>query len=205
LLGSTSGNLAYDIGARNGDSSVFLLEHGWERVMAFEPNPQSFRLLEATALLYPRAIEPVNVGLGAEVGEAEFTSVLDGRMISQGHMTTIDIEAAKTGAPELIKIDMDGQEKLVLSGGNKTLESVHPILYIEYEKGNRESLMEILYSLGYGVLNIPQGNTGHGWLFARWTGIPLLTSLRHESRYTISRFLHLKGRVNKTSTQTRRG
>lgn len=146
------GMTALDVGAHEGViSEVLSLAVGSNgRVVAFEPNPQKFKILVEKKL--PRvACEPVAVADREGVaqlfcGEAEFAdqaSTIVERLGNQQRLgskiktisvpvTTIDDYATKHKLiPDLIKIDVEGAESLVLRGARRVIEQFRPMIIFE--------------------------------------------------------------------------
>jgi len=63
---------------------------------------------------------------------------------------TLDQERARTGAVDLLKIDVEGHEEAVVRGGLKTIEKDQPILIFECSHGGSE-ITGVLSGLGYWV------------------------------------------------------
>jgi FkbM family methyltransferase len=137
-----------DVGAHVGMYTVAaaLALRGRGRVLAFEPNPEARRQLEANLAL--NACENVDVlpaAAAAEPGEAllhvpatrdpSFSSLGGGRFDESEPIgvptTTVDDEVLRRGlSPAFVKIDVEGAELDVLAGAEQTLAR-RPVLLIE--------------------------------------------------------------------------
>jgi FkbM family methyltransferase len=62
-------------------------------------------------------------------------------------------------SPNLVKIDVEGAEKLVLSGAKRILEKVRPILIIEVAADNEPSVREILLDNRYMLFDAEDLNS----------------------------------------------
>lgn len=141
----------YDIGANIGSIGIPALKRGYvDRVVAFEPDPDNFRLLRVNAILngVDNKMDCYQVGLGAENGRAQLTKCVtnygDHRIKS-----TLDaaVEEERAQAPETITVeirklddfltessdyilwmDVQGYEANVLTGGSKAIKSARPII-----------------------------------------------------------------------------
>jgi FkbM family methyltransferase len=154
------GDLAVDVGAHTGDTSVpMALACGPAGlVVAVEPNPHVFRVLEANARLNAgRArILPLNVAATAEDGEFEFhywdASFGNGGYLSRLHnqrhghryplrVTGRNLERELRGmVPEriaslrLIKTDAEGYDAEVLRSLRGLIEQTRPVLVCEVHR-----------------------------------------------------------------------
>jgi FkbM family methyltransferase len=155
----------FDIGAHIGLYSLFLAKR-FERGVAFEPNPNTYRLLTMnTAKIENLKIEPI------AVSSKNSTALLFGESsksprfrISENESTggmpqyeeylvnTCSLESLfeKYGVPNLIKIDVEGHEKSALSGLGKlgNMEDL-PDLVIEFLGPQRFELVTMLEDFGY--------------------------------------------------------
>ena len=151
-----------DIGAHIGTFSVNLAEH-FERIIAFEPNYESFMLLKlncknlSNITVENSAISDHSgcVTFCAErgnSGKSKITKEAAGNSTKvQAHRLDDFVPLAeKIGA---IKLDVEGHELNVLCGAENILRKHHPVIYLEIlsneiVKGRSETL-EHLRSLGY--------------------------------------------------------
>jgi FkbM family methyltransferase len=144
--------IIYDIGAHVGLTSLTLAGvYGRDvSILAFEPVQENLSSLNSVRSANPGAdIRLYPLALSDTVGQVEFCSWQGSSM---GLLRTI---AAENGSsletsytvrsmtldagvfqenwprPDVIKIDVEGAEYLVLSGGQKTLRKYHPVLVLE--------------------------------------------------------------------------
>jgi FkbM family methyltransferase len=160
------GNIVFDVGAHAGFHSVFcgLLVGPAGRVFAFEPNPISRGSLEGQVRLNPTLrLEVVRYALSDTVGWADFdaTQGCQSRITSTGkskvEMRTLDsLVSVELPIPDVIKIDVEGEEEKVLRGSQKTLSKFRPIVLCDYNDGQtKASLSRILLPLAYEILPGP--------------------------------------------------
>jgi FkbM family methyltransferase len=160
------GNTVFDIGAHAGFHSMFcgLLVGATGRVFAFEPNPISRESLAGQIRLNRTLrLEIVPYALSDKVGLADFdaTRGSQSRITSMGkckvEMRTIDsLVSIELPIPDLIKIDVEGEEEKVLRGSVKTLSMFRPIVLCDYNDDKTLSiLVENLLPLDYEVLPGP--------------------------------------------------
>jgi FkbM family methyltransferase len=171
-----------DIGANIGYYSM-LVAHASRRrasVHAFEPVDRNFAALNRNRDLngLSSIIHTYRTAISGTVGEAEFRlppgtnrgigSLCPSSGSAQtGHRvktTTIDYFAQEKGLDRVscIKIDVEGAEALVISGGTETIRRWQPILMIEDNRAalarfgaSEQSLLETLRGLGYRVYYAP--------------------------------------------------
>ena len=156
---------ALDIGANIGNHAVFISDL-FHKVYAFEPNARTFELLRFNSR--DRNIRPFNFGLSDENTVAQFlqnTANIGGSHIlpsdrsdSEGSLSIElkrldDIDELKNADISIIKVDVEGHEAKVLSGGIKLLQKNKPIILFEQtpdeiQNGTSETI-EILIDLGY--------------------------------------------------------
>jgi FkbM family methyltransferase len=160
------GNTVFDIGAYAGFHSVFcgLLVGATGRVFAFEPNPISRRSLGGQIRLNRTLrVEACPYALSDTVGFADFdaTQGSQSRITSTGkskvEMKTLDsLVSVELPVPDVIKIDVEGEEERVLRGSVKTLSKFRPIVLCDYNDDKTlSSLSRILLPLDYKVLSGP--------------------------------------------------
>jgi FkbM family methyltransferase len=190
------GSVAIDIGANLGEWTVpFARAVGAAgRVLAIEPIPRSAAALEATlAANALRHAEVIGCAAGDRDGAAEFTVPIvtsarsdtgtarigpaqPGNEALRVPLRALDSLVAEHGLDrlDLIKIDVEGHERLVLDGASAMLNRHRPVLVIETgheADGDRQAIHDRLQRLGYRMLGIL---LDHGMAAADWqayTGI----------------------------------
>ncbi|MCS7269403.1 MAG: FkbM family methyltransferase, partial [Geminicoccaceae bacterium] len=73
---------------------------------------------------------------------------------------TLDQLLEASFAPELVKIDVEGEELLVLRGAERLLREVRPRLLIEVAETNAEPVTELLRAAGYRLFDAAEPGKG---------------------------------------------
>lgn len=174
-----------DAGANEGEQTLFAakrLRAG--KVIAFEPNPQIFAMLEKNLALNGFGNTKLEqLGLGDQAGEVSLfasdsrsadgsfnlgLSTLHARegvstSVASIRVDTLDNYCAREGLKRLdvLKIDVEGSELAALRGAVRTLEALKPRLIIEVNEttsraGGYEAreILEFISAQGYAVHNI---------------------------------------------------
>jgi FkbM family methyltransferase len=171
-----SGSVAYDIGANYGVHTLLMarLASSLGRVYAFEPVPEIMADLRENVRLNGFSnVICVELALGDRAGSADFAR---GEDDSSGHLmepnsphesdltvgvTTLDSFVLGEGhqAPSFVKLDVEGFESRVLSGGERMLRTYHPILLIDLHNPAEDvAVGQILLGLGYEALRTSDGS-----------------------------------------------
>jgi FkbM family methyltransferase len=140
-------SVALDVGANIGITSLILSQvFDQGQVVAFEPGARNFVLLEQNlaANAIPN-VTPVktalsdSVGTGAFVENSAYGGMVggyrrEGEISYQVEESTIDAFVAEAGleAIDLIKIDVEGHERAVLTGAAETIKRHNPAIYMEF-------------------------------------------------------------------------
>lgn len=136
------GDTIWDVGANIGVYTDYFLEWtgGQGQVIAFEPLPQAYNVLEKKFANHPlrQNVQLVKAALADKTGEAVFSATDEGDSVtttahisepSDRHsgndikvrMATADSEVQQgLKSPNVVKIDVEGFEEDVLAGGPKT-------------------------------------------------------------------------------------
>jgi FkbM family methyltransferase len=153
---------AVDIGANIGNHSLYFSDH-FDRVICFEPNPRTFRVLQLNAELADNI-----TCLKEGISDVERTAYMVTPAGNVGHAHVIDSispdsspivlktldQAINTEEPvRLIKIDVEGHEYQALRGAEKTIRKWMPIILFEQLasplKHGNTNVVELLRSYGY--------------------------------------------------------
>jgi FkbM family methyltransferase len=146
-------------------------------IWAFEPNYENFRCASITCLINNLDnIKLHNSGLG-EIEETGIMKTIDLNGTSMGgsstilknenipsnnteeiKITSLDAIIPKDRHISLLQLDVEGYEKEALSGSLKLIERCLPILVIE-TLPDQNWVEKNLFSLGYKVINVIQGNS----------------------------------------------
>lgn len=170
----TKGSTVIDIGAQTGNMSVAYSLFA-DKVIAFEPNPATFEVLEKNSQLNPNII-PYNYAISDEEGPLEFhysdygfcnggfaTRTQTGIGVT-GHTIPIDVYGVnlekflqesdiETNKISLIKIDAEGHDKDILKTLTNIINKHKPVLITEIYNGLKPNeisdLLNTIHSLGY--------------------------------------------------------
>lgn len=160
------GGIVYDIGAHIGTFAIPLAQHVGEQghVFAFEGSPDTFDVLrqniDANGLT--DRVTP-SMGIIAGPGETRFAQKRKGerrettQFVSNesGDMAsrTLDAIVATASSPDFIKIDVEGMEYEVITGGVDMISECRPMILFE-ANGSPQSvkgLVGLLRSHGYEI------------------------------------------------------
>jgi len=172
------GMVAYDIGANIGYISLMLAKNvgASGKVYAFEPLPDNQqRLGKNVAMNNVTNVEIISKGVADKSGTIEFLIHASGDMGklkgSNGrdaqYEKAIDVECValddfvfKQGnlKPALVKIDIEGGERLALHGMRHVIEELKPVLIIElHGEVAAKTCWEILTKAGYRISKLIRG------------------------------------------------
>ena len=153
---------AIDIGANIGNHSLYFSDY-FRKVISFEPNPRTYRVLQLNAEL-AKNVQCCNEGISDTNTEVllETCNTNSGRSAITGKDTgstrSIRVKALDSIIDEsetvrLIKIDVEGHEEKVLIGAEQTIRRNRPIILFEQHKedfcNNSTASIDLLKSYGY--------------------------------------------------------
>lgn len=159
-----AGGTAFDIGAHLGYFTLLMASYVGDggRVVSFEPDPSVARGLQRNVdrnrAKSGAEIVLVSAAVDGERGRAAFTV---GRETSRGRLSSeqgdIEVEVAtlddvwdRFGPPALVKIDVEGREVGVLSGGERALKAGSAVFVIEaHSELLQEQCRAVLERNGY--------------------------------------------------------
>jgi len=165
--------LFFDIGANRGDATLAALQKGYD-VVAVEPAPRIFGELIKNFIYNPR-VTPLRYAISDKDYErVEFYECVEdglstlnkdwltkegmpyaGKQYRTVKATTITIDtlADKFGAPDLIKIDVEGGEWAVLHGMSKRYGKI-AIEWTFETMSEHEAQLDYLFSIGYTQIGL---------------------------------------------------
>ena len=163
------GTTFLDLGAHVGFYSITCALLGNDvRVIAFEPNPNNFRLLQANLaannltkpICEPTAISDQTGTAVLYLTESDMSASLmkdfqaeDTRQIDQIKVRTISIdkyvEQHAIRGPLVIKVDIEGHEPAFFRGAYNTIAALKPDIILEVLYDQDPAIMAQLRSLGY--------------------------------------------------------
>lgn len=155
-----------DIGAHIGNYSI-LLEPYFKNVVSFEPNPDTFQILNFNCSKYQKIkchqlalsnnkglnnLEKIELNAGKSHINIQPTSATSSSSVKV-ECDTLDNLSPQLGEIGLIKIDVEGHEKSVLDGGRVLLENNKPMILMELLSeqisNKRSECINLLIDLGY--------------------------------------------------------
>lgn len=153
-----------DVGANIGVISQALLTNGFD-VVAFEPQPEVYRVLVENINNVGRGGVAVNTAVGDRAGEAEMPKVYYSEkgnfgglgigsksMYGSYRVPVVTIDSYKFDDVGFMKIDVEGFEAEVLDGAASTIGRCRPIMYIEDDRTMRsKALRAKIESMGYTI------------------------------------------------------
>ena len=148
------GAVCLDVGAYRGYFSGVMAVHGAGEVHCFEPNSENVAKLQRLAELNASLTLKVHqVALGDADGETEFVLMSEDTMgklaassfqrerstgnrfkVKVSKLDTLVVEGS-VPLPSLIKVDVEGAEKMFLDGAAATIEKSQPTILLEYHSG----------------------------------------------------------------------
>lgn len=154
------GGLCVDVGAHLGNHTIYLAKICGMQVLAFEPQPELYRLLLRNVELngVQDRVRAFNVALGASAGRgilrwprSDNTGAARLELAADGEVEVSTLDDHVVGERvDLIKVDVEGFEVQVLEGARRTLERDHPLVYAEaMDAAARAALQTYLDPLGY--------------------------------------------------------
>lgn len=176
-LVASGGEVAIDVGANRGQSSV-MLARKFKRVIAFEPDPTNVdRMRETLSLNGANTVEVVECALSADPGfkPLRLSESHGHHTLEREHVTakvsellvavdTLDevVEKLKISEIDLLKIDVEGHELSVLMGSQSILRAQrarriyfeHSPVLLELQGHAVEAVINFLKSFNYEVMTI---------------------------------------------------
>lgn len=175
-----TGAVCLDVGAYRGYFSGVMAVQGAGEVHCFEPNPENVAKLERLAEL--NANLPLKIhrlALGDADGETEFVLMSEDTMgkladssfqreRATGNRFKVNLSKLDTLAsegivplPSLIKVDVEGAEKMFLDGAAATIEKSRPTILLEYHSGPlARECARFLEARGYRIEWLETDNPG---------------------------------------------
>ncbi len=185
----------YDIGANIGLYTRFALQQfGAEKVVSFEPMHDNFSQLQANIRLagledrvdaYPYAIADENEVVEFQIDDmqsetATLDRVTDGEAAEGRANLGLEPQTEKVEArtidsllsdgtippPDVVKIDVEGAERLVLQGAREMISTYSPYFLVEaHGAENAREILDLLFSMGYKAAGNVEGNLrrDEGW------------------------------------------
>ncbi len=154
------GQVVFDVGAHYGYytllASVLAGPNG--KVFAFEPSPANIpRLKNHLVINHCDNAEVLELALSDREGTAPFDNQAGsgtGHLSPQGRIqvqvTSLDALSARLPPPNVMKIDCEGAEVEVLTGGEKTIRAAKPAIFLStHGEALKQTCFRLLDSWGY--------------------------------------------------------
>ena len=162
--------VALDIGAHIGTHTIYYAER-CKAVVCFEPNPKAFECLKHNVKKFHN-IALHNIALGGVKGFVDIEECVGNLGASTTKTgTTIPLErldSISITECSFLKMDAEGDEISILSGGKETILYFRPVMLIESNKvalerkgRTQQQLSRAIKSLGYHVSMIDKQDPEH--------------------------------------------
>jgi FkbM family methyltransferase len=196
---------AIDVGANIGNHSLYFSRH-FNKVIAIEPHPANFQLLELNRLLSRRNnIFPLNLGISNVPGTLKishadtansgsvFLAPSDEADSNENivYANSLDNILSNEKNISLIKIDVEGMEYETISGAERLIRSQMPIILFEQRENaftpNGSATIDRLLEFGYNtfaILNTKPNQPKSGPKFIRFL-IELTTQIALKKTETL--------------------
>lgn len=166
-----------DVGANVGYYSlVAASENPTLKIVAFEPNPKLFTMLNDNISANGFQIVSEDIAMSDKTGSGEFfvpESDMSGSLepaFRENHcsvptVSTITLDDYMRKSPDvkvsLIKIDVEGHEQSVLRGASETLKNIHPDIILEVLQKYDVETESMLKQFGYSFYTITSSGFHH--------------------------------------------
>lgn len=156
------GELVVDVGAYIGSHVVYLAGGCDARVVAFEPNPAAFSVLQRNVELngLGERVQSRSCALGRERGRGTLVEPPEDNLGSAavvadeaGEVEVLPLDAVELPAPpRIVKIDVEGMEGAVLEGAADTIRRHRPLVYVEVStKAALAGVLDRMRGWGYAA------------------------------------------------------
>jgi FkbM family methyltransferase len=175
-----AGDTAFDVGSHLGYFGILMAWSVGEtgRVVCFEPDPGLHEALTSNVTrnraLLPAEVSVAQLAVGAERGTTSFETgghSTRGRLSDSGDVEveaiTLDDAAARFGTPHFVKVDVEGGELGVLTGGSDLIASKAAAFGIEvHSRELADSCRRLLEAAGYGCRFVTEAGRAETCLLA---------------------------------------
>ena len=146
-----------DIGAHNGDTCIDLVDT-FQRVYAFEPNPESIKAIPDTIKKFPFALGNKKEELVLTIPDNGYNNNKHGSIvrhqsgIRQYSVSVKTLDGFEFKEVDLIKIDVEGMELQVLEGSMQTLMKWRPVVLFENKRSRyNKKLVDFFNEISYTI------------------------------------------------------
>jgi len=150
-----------DIGANDGDTSFDFI-NDFKKIIAFEPNPNTFQTLSKNSF-----IESYCIALGSKNGKTNLiipkdgepgwgsTAIIRNELWTNG--TTYEVEMRTLDSfnfseIDFIKMDVEQAEVEIFLGAVKTIENNLPTIIFENKRNENDDAITLLENIGYKII-----------------------------------------------------
>jgi len=146
-----------DIGAHDGDTCIDLV-NTFQRVYAFEPNPESIKAIPDTIKKFPFALGNKKEELVLTIPDNGYNNNKHGSIvrhqsgIRQYSVSVRTLDGFEFKEVDLIKIDVEGMELQVLEGSMQTLMKWRPVVLFENKRSRyNKKLVDFFNEINYNI------------------------------------------------------
>tara|TARA_B100001093_G_C26314101_1_gene794805 strand:+ start:72 stop:611 length:540 start_codon:yes stop_codon:yes gene_type:complete len=146
-----------DIGAHDGDTCIDLV-NTFQRVYAFEPNPESIKAIPDTIKKFPFALGNKKEELVLTIPDNGYNNNKHGSIvrhqsgIRQYSVSVKTLDGFEFKEVDLIKIDVEGMELQVLEGSMQTLMKWRPVVLFENKRSRyNKKLVDFFNEISYTI------------------------------------------------------
>ena len=146
-----------DIGAHDGDTCIDLV-NTFQRVYAFEPNPESIKAIPDTIKKFPFALGNKKEELVLTIPDNGYNNNKHGSIvrhqsgIRQYSVSLKTLDGFEFKEVDLIKIDVEGMELQVLEGSMQTLMKWRPVVLFENKRSRyNKKLVDFFNEINYNI------------------------------------------------------
>jgi len=146
-----------DIGAHDGDTCIDLVDT-FQRVYAFEPNPESIKAIPDTIKKFPFALGNKKEELVLTIPDNGYNNNKHGSIvrhqsgIRQYSVSVKTLDGFEFKEVDLIKIDVEGMELQVLEGSMQTLMKWRPVVLFENKRSRyNKKLVDFFNEINYNI------------------------------------------------------
>ena len=146
-----------DIGANDGDTCIDLV-NTFQRVYAFEPNPESIKAIPDTIKKFPFALGNKKEELVLTIPDNGYNNNKHGSIvrhqsgIRQYSVSVKTLDGFEFKEVDLIKIDVEGMELQVLEGSMQTLMKWRPVVLFENKRSRyNKKLVDFFNEINYNI------------------------------------------------------
>ena len=146
-----------DIGAHDGDTCIDLVDT-FQRVYAFEPNPESIKAIPDTIKKFPFALGNKKEELVLTIPDNGYNNNKHGSIvrhqsgIRQYSVSVKTLDGFEFKEVDLIKIDVEGMELQALEGSMQTLMKWRPVVLFENKRSRyNKKLVDFFNEINYNI------------------------------------------------------